>query len=75
MASIGNKLTPLEPAPRKFEDVPTATNFLLMQTLSGFDSSYITEMLHTDVIAFVLLLMYQLLGQSESRYLGAVKSS
>ena len=42
--------------------MPTATNFLLMQTLSGFDASYITEMLHTDVIAFVLLLMYQLLG-------------
>ncbi|CAJ1357249.1 unnamed protein product, partial [Effrenium voratum] len=46
----------------KFDNVPTATNFLLMQTLCGFDANYITGMLHEDAVSFFILLTYQLLG-------------
>eukprot|EP00435_Cladocopium_sp_Y103_P013189 s3234_g3.t1 len=46
----------------KFDNVPTATNFLLMQTLCGFDTNYITSMVYIDPPSFLILLTYQLLG-------------
>lgn len=46
----------------KFDNVPTATNFLLMQTLCGFDTNYITSMVYIDPLSFLFLLTYQLLG-------------
>lgn len=46
----------------KFDNVPTATNFLLMQTLCGFDANYITSMVYIDPLSFLILLTYQLLG-------------
>ncbi|CAK9086509.1 Sodium channel protein type 10 subunit alpha (Peripheral nerve sodium channel 3) (PN3) (Sensory neuron sodium channel) (Sodium channel protein type X subunit alpha) (Voltage-gated sodium channel subunit alpha Nav1.8) [Durusdinium trenchii] len=46
----------------KFDDVATATNFLLMQTLCGFNAGFMTTMLNTDVVSFIILLTYQLLG-------------
>jgi len=46
----------------KFDNVPTATNFLLMQTLCGWNTDFITSMAYIDPVSFVILLTYQLLG-------------
>ncbi|CAE7571544.1 unnamed protein product [Symbiodinium natans] len=46
----------------RFDSVPIATTFLLLQTLCGFDQHFMMDMFNADGLSFAFLLAYQLVG-------------
>ncbi|CAE7358880.1 unnamed protein product [Symbiodinium microadriaticum] len=46
----------------RFDSVPQATTFLLLQTLCGFDYHFMMDMMNADALSFAFMLAYQLVG-------------
>ncbi|CAE7150573.1 ttll6 [Symbiodinium pilosum] len=46
----------------RFDSVPEATVFLLLQTLCGFDQNFMMQMMKADGLSFAFMLAYQLIG-------------
>mmetsp|Transcript_342 Transcript_342/g.907 ORF Transcript_342/g.907 Transcript_342/m.907 type:complete len:575 (+) Transcript_342:32-1756(+) len=46
----------------RFDNVPQATYFLLLQTLCGFDLHFMLDMVNADPVSFAVLLGYELIG-------------
>lgn len=46
----------------RFDSVPEATTFLLLQTLCGFDYHFMMDMMNADGLSFAFMLAYQLIG-------------